>query len=211
MAVSDWADVAVTAGLGAAGLAVANSLRLRRRAERESTAIERRWDAYQGLWKASMDAAPMRREPGAVLSEQDRAKLYDELTTWFFEEGGGMILGEPARSLYLTAKQNLVCADEALTPRSAAEYVLAASDREKARSKIATRQLSLVRTAMRADLGIMGRPYGGGLSERDRDFLRSQGVHLWERPWWNGSKREWLRERIAGARQIETSDPLLDD
>jgi hypothetical protein len=195
----------VTAGLGAAGLAVANSLKLRRRAERESAAIERRWDAYQGLWTATMDAAPMRRERQAVLSEQDREKLYDALTKWWFEGGGGMILGEPARSLYLAAKQNLVCADEALKPPSAAEYVMAATDRHRARSALTTRQLSLLRTAMRADLGIVGRPYGKRLDDLDRDFLRSQGTRLWEHPWWSGSRREWLRERIAAARQRDTS------
>jgi hypothetical protein len=195
MSAADWANIVVTAGLGVAGFWLANSLKLRRRAEQESTAVAKRWEAYKGFWKATERAAPIRPD-ATPISEADRGGIHAGLTTWWFKESGGMLLGSPARELYFTAKNNLICPDDKLEPESVAVSVARREDREAARSELAIRQLSLVRTAMRADLGINARPYGRALDDLDRAFLRSAGVRLWERPWWNGSWREWLVERL---------------
>lgn len=80
-------------------------------------------------------------------------------------------------------------------------------DNAIARSDLAIRQLSLLRTAMRADLGIIGRPYGQSLDPVDRAFLRSAGVRLWERPWWSGGRHDWILQRLS----ISRPEPLAGD
>jgi hypothetical protein len=124
--VTDWASIVVT---GVAGFWVANSIKLRRRTELEAAAISRRWDAYERFFSATKPAAPIRdvSEGAEVLSEPDREKLHDALATWWFDEGGGMLLGEPSRSLYFNAKGNLVCDDDAVTPESAREWIASES------------------------------------------------------------------------------------
>ena len=117
------------------------------------------------------------------------------------------MLGEPTRSLYFIAKRNLVCTDETLTPPSASRFVATelslGNDHAEVRSRLAIRQFSLLRMSMRADLGIMVRPYEKPLDAVDRDYLRAAGVELWRRPWWTGGRREWLRERLRHRRRLE--------
>jgi hypothetical protein len=198
MAASDWAQVAVTGVLGVSAFWVANSLKLRRRTELEVKAIDRRWDAYKLFWSTTKPAAPMRDGPGDdALSGDDRQALHAALASWWFDHGGGMLLGEPTRTIYFLAKHNLACDDDELRPPSLVARVQAAGDSTKARSDLSIRQLSLLRTAMRADLGIIGRPYGTPLEDSDREFLRLAGARLWERPWWTGGWRSWLQARLA--------------
>ena len=208
MSVADWTNIVVTAGLGVAGFWLANSLRLRRRAEQEITAVQKRWDVYKGFWKATEPAAPIRPNE-SPLSEADRISIHEALLHWWFEESGGMLLGSPTRELYFIAKRNLVHLDEELEPESLATYITgtAKHEREKVHSELAVRQLSLVRTAMRKDLGIITRPYYPELNQQDRYFLLSAGVRLWERPWWTGSWRVWIVERLRAARQRWRAGP----
>lgn len=194
---ADWVNVVVTALLGLIGLYLVHSLRRQARVTRDTQAIEKRFAIYEKLWGKTGVLAPMddviRRAP---LSECGRKKLYDELTAWFFTNAGGMVLGEPARTIYLRAKENLGYEKEdfgCLYPASARRVVQAATDPEQARLRVVRRQFSLLRTAMRADLGIFGEVYGTGLKENDKDFLRNCGARLWRRPWHDGG----LRVRIA--------------
>jgi hypothetical protein len=92
---ADWAGIVVTAGVGVAGFWLANSLKLRRRAEQETTAVEKRWDAYRGFWRATEPAAPIRQDM-EPLSETN--SIHAALTKWWFEETGGMLLGSPTQS-----------------------------------------------------------------------------------------------------------------
>jgi hypothetical protein len=94
---ADWAGIVVTAGVGVAGFWLANSLKLRRRAEQETTAVEKRWDAYRGFWRATEPAAPIRQDM-EPLSETKRNSIHAALTKWWFEETGGMLLGSPTQS-----------------------------------------------------------------------------------------------------------------
>ena len=200
--VTDWATIVVTAGVGVAGFWVANSIKRRRRTELEVEAVSRRWDGYAQFFRATKPATPIRNVRGGeeILSEAARKDLHDDLSRWWFEDGGGMVLGEPSRSIYFIAKQNLVCPNETLTPPSARRLVTMelakGSNHAEVRSRLAIRQFSLLRMSMRADLGIMVRPYERPLDAFDRDFLRAAGVELWRRPWWTGGRREWLRERL---------------
>jgi hypothetical protein len=199
MSTADVAGVATPAVVALVGLWVANSLKRRRQAELESEAIKRRFDVYDLFWAATKVAAPLRQDP-RILTEEDRRRVFDALGKWWFDKGG-MLLGSPTRELYFAAKNNLICPDNELRPLSVAAYVAAekakGEDGDRLRSELAINQLSLVRNSMRADLGIITRPYAGQLTLMDRDLLRSAGVHLWERPWWTGSWREWLFERSS--------------
>lgn len=207
MSVVEWADVVVTGGLGVTGFWIASSIRLRRRAELESAAIERRWDAYKRVWTKTQAAAPMRDlEAGVPLSAPARRETFDAFTDWWFAEGGGMLLGDPTRTIYLTAKRNLTCADADLEPEQIAEHVCQEPDRESARSALAVRQLSLLRTAKRADLGIVASVYGEKLTPPDQAFLRHAGAPLWKRPWWTGRWRDYLTERRAARKRLPASD-----
>jgi hypothetical protein len=190
-----WAAVIVSIVVGLVGLYLGNSVRRQARATRETEAVEKRFEIYATLWKKMDVAAPMtQRIDGKPFPESQRRTLYNDLTTWFFDYAGGMVLGEPARTIYLRAKENLGVEDlEKLYPSAVSECVCAASDSEEARRRIVVRQLSLLRTAMKADLGIFGRVYGPSLSDVDKDFLRNCGAALWRRPWWS-RKGPWWRD-----------------
>jgi hypothetical protein len=194
---ADWTSVGITAALTLVGLYLANSVARRARAERETAAIGKRFTIYPALWTATKLAAPMEEVVGGgPLSEADRRALYATLDGWFWDQAGGMVLGEPSRTIYLRAKENLRLEDDALWPPTAAAIVASAPDAAVARSELTRRQLSLLRTAMRADLGIVGRVYRKPLSDADKDFLRRAGAKLWQRPWWRGSWTEWVAERV---------------
>ena len=139
---------------------------------------------------------------GRPLTETDRMTLYDTLTKWFWDEGGGMVLGEPSRTIYLRAKENLRLPDSELWRPSVAATVRQDANSEIARSRLARRQLSLLRTAMRADLGIVGRPYGRPPSPADKEFLRLAGTRLWQPPMVG-------RERTKLGRRASTSAETL--
>ena len=179
---SDWVGILVTFALGLAGLSVF----FRTRQETAAKVAEGRLEAYKALWKATAPAAPM--EAGLRMPQLDaagRSTLYDALTAWHFVDGHGLLLSAGTRALYLTAKLNLVCeVDEfqpaALRPRLGA---LLPADLDRERGRLSVRQLSLVRTAMRADPAIFAKPRGRRLTEEDRAFLRACGVSLWRRPW----------------------------
>ena len=52
---------------------------------------------------------------------------------------------------------------------------------EAIRGERAIEQLSLLRTRMKADLGVFGIHYGGGLRDTDKSFLKDCGELLWHR------------------------------
>jgi hypothetical protein len=197
---SDWIGIVATIVLGGVGLYLAHSVSRQARVTRETEAIKKRFTVYSELWKATKRAAPMNEKLGdEPLSHEDRRELYNTLTTWFWDKDGGMVLGEPSRTIYLNAKKNLRERDGGLWPASARAWVMEPTqeaDRERRCSELAHRQLSLLRTAMRADLGIIGRVYSKPPDEVDKDFLRRSGVRLWKRPWWDGTLRGWVVARV---------------
>jgi hypothetical protein len=211
---STWASIVLTAVLGFGGLYVGNSIRRRTRAEIEAAVAERRLEAYYTLWQMTKVLAPMGRSDAEPLDAGGRAELYDSLTEWYFQDGNGMILGEDTRAIYLTAKQNLICRTDALRPSSLADRAARAkghgADRtgenivdyeDEFRAKLSVRQVSLLRTSMRADLLVYSGPWGTDLTREDREFLRDCGVRMWRRPW-----RRTIRE-ISG----RTAEPTAVD
>jgi hypothetical protein len=192
----EWAAVIVSVVVGLVGLYLGNSIRRQARVARETEAVEKRFAVYALLWCTTRAAAPMDTAVGRTsIDETGRRKLYDALTTWFFKDGGGMVLGEPARTIYLRAKENLGVEDLGrLYPESVRKCVEDSDDPAATRREIAVRQLSLLRTAMRAELGVFGEVYGDELHPVDRDFLRNCHARLWRKPWYSGDWRaRWLR------------------
>jgi hypothetical protein len=105
---------------------------------------------------------------------------------WYYSEGNGMLLANGTRTMFLKVKDNLVRAPEELEPRSFRTEVLNAEvdKREAIRGERAIQQLSLLRTRMKADLGVFGIHYGGGLEDaHKKSFLKDCGECLWRRPW----------------------------
>jgi hypothetical protein len=197
---AELAATVVSIVVAAVGVYLGNSIRRKGRQERETATIAKRFDVYPRLWTATRGAAPMAEviDPAQDLTQKDLDDLYGELDCWFWEKGGGTYLGEPSRTIYLRAKENLKRRDDDLWPDSARDRVrrVPPERREHVRSALARRQLSLLRTALRADLGIYGRAYRRGLSEDDKDFLRRCGAQLWRRPWWDGTLRGWAGELL---------------
>src|SRR5215216_5589447 len=69
MAWSDWATVAVTGGLGLAGLYFANSVKRRARQDLDREVAEKRFAAYGAMWTHMMQASPMSAVELAEISQ----------------------------------------------------------------------------------------------------------------------------------------------
>jgi hypothetical protein len=109
-AASDWAQVAVTLLLGLVTAYIGLSIRQKRRQEIAVNVADHRLDAYAALWTEiplSPELRKLRGDP--PLTHDVRRKLFDQLTSWYYDDGHGMLLGVDTRSIYLTVKKNLIC------------------------------------------------------------------------------------------------------
>ena len=185
MQAASWATVAVTLVLGVAGFAVARNIRRDVRLR----LAERRLTAYERLW-ASMRPASGYEEP---FPDQARQSMREVLTDWYYANGDGMLLERDSRAVFFEARDNLVRPIALLTPAASRQRLerLTGNELERHRSVLAKRQLSLLRSQLRGDLAIFGRPYGPRLDEEDRAFLAHCGVNLSRRPWSSPSRTTW--------------------
>jgi hypothetical protein len=174
---ANWASVAVTLVLGIAGFIVARNINR----DIKLKLAERRLAAYERLW-ALMRAASPYSEP---LDDRGRQLLQEKFTDWYYANGDGMLLERASRSVYLEAKDNLVRKLTDLTPKESRQRLkeLTADDLEGERGKLSQRQLSLLRTQLKSDLAIFGRPYGPTMGHEDRAFLVHCGVDISRKPW----------------------------
>ena len=225
MAWSDWATVAVTGGLGLAGLYFANSVKRRARQDLDRDVAEKRFAAYGAMWTHMMQASPMNAIELAETSQTgsladagdaqhddstiDRDQLFKDLTDWYYRDGNGMLLSRDARNIYLTAKANLVCAPDKFLPAKARAAV-ANDDAE--RDRLIVRQLSLLRTAMRGDIAIYTTPWGSALTEEDISFLCACGVDVSRDPWRGSLPRQLSNQQRLDLKRLErdTPDWLID-
>jgi hypothetical protein len=184
---SDWLvpllAVAIPAVVSVVALYYRESLPRRVGSEIDLKVAEKRFDAYAALWALTQAASPMVAEP---LTEGTRTRLFGEMTDWYFVGGNGMLLGEDARNIYLTAKANLTCPDADITPPLLAEQVESGA---VDRSAISKQQLSILRSAIRADLRIFAEPYAPRpeaeqeARARGRAFLVACDIDLTKKPW----------------------------
>ncbi|MFI0445504.1 hypothetical protein [Actinomadura sp. 6N118] len=173
--VRQWIQAVGTALVGLIGLWFANNYRRQLRVRLS----DRRIQAYARLWEPTVIATPMRSE--RPLTKADREQLFDLLTSWYYGHGDGMLLTARTRELYLKVKTNLICDDADLQPAMLATLVRSApADRVNAqRGCISVRQLSLLRTQLKADLAVYGVPFYGPLLPDERELLRSCRIRTW--------------------------------
>jgi hypothetical protein len=174
---ADWASLAVTLVLGIAGFVVA------RKIDRDVKLklAERRLAAYERLWALMRPASPYSKP----LGDRGRELLHDKFTDWYYEHGDGMLLEPQSRDVYFEAKNNLVRELTKLTPDASRQRLegVTADELEGERGKLSQRQLSLLRTQLKSDLAMFGRPYGEPLRGEDRAFLVYCGVDIGKKPW----------------------------
>ena len=147
---------------------------------------DRRMTAYGRLWALTEVARPTRIEfENNPLSKQERQSLHESMTSWYYADGNGMLLSGVTKSVYLAAKSNLVCPDDKMQPPAVGEELKdrSANEIEQLRGQLSIRQLSLLRTQMKTDLAIYGRPFGPRLKHSDKAFLLHCGVQLSKKPW----------------------------
>jgi hypothetical protein len=193
-AASDWAQIAVTVLLGFVTVYIGLSIRQKRRQEIAVHVADHRLDAYAALWSKiplSPELRKLRNEP--PLTPNECRELFNELTAWYYGDGHGMLLGLSTRSIYLTVKTNLVCNPDQFVPISLIDDVRRSDD---ARSEAIVRQLSLLRSSMRADLEVYGKPWGKPLSALDREFLYACRVPGWRVQRTLAERRRWLVDRL---------------
>jgi hypothetical protein len=170
---------------------------------------ERRIDAYGALWTSMHVARPTRREiQGEVLTKDERWELEHQMSLWYFTDGNGMLLTADARDMYFAVKRNLVAHRDHLVPESARNRIAKLDDpaeHEFERGRLHMRQLSLLRTLMKADLDIYGRMYGESLGAEDEAFIRYCGLDLRDRPW--GPSR---LDRVLGRGRRDKIDTPAD-
>jgi hypothetical protein len=159
---------------------------------------ERRIDAYGALWTCMLAARPTRREiRQEVLTRQERWKLEKQMSRWYFTRGGGMLLSQDVRQMYFEVKRNLVADIDFLQPEIARSRIKALANnaqRERERGALSMRQLSLLRTLMKADLDIYGRMYDKAPTDEDMAFIQRCKLDPADRPW-RPSRWERLRGR----------------
>jgi hypothetical protein len=194
-AASDWAQVAVTLLLGLVTAYIGLSIRQKRRQEIAVSVADHRLDAYAALWTEIPLSPELRKLRGDPPLTQDvRRNLFDQLTSWYYDDGHGMLLGVDTRSIYLTVKKNLICDANQFVPTSLIERVRD----DDGRSAAVIRQLSLLRSAMRADLEVYGKPWGRPLDSQDRDFLYACQVPGWRVQRTRDERRRWIVDRLRG-------------
>lgn len=151
-----------------------------------------RRQAYARLWAVTGLAAPTRLfalEQDGPLTLKERQDLHEAMTDWYYDEGNGMLLARGTRQVFLNAKNNLVCTDRSDLKPDGLDKDLPARDDEESldeeqlRGILSIKQLSLLRTQLKADLAIHGDPYTGKLTEHERRFLAGSGIDLGSETW----------------------------
>jgi hypothetical protein len=187
-----------TSLIGIAGLYLAHSWRRRSQVE----LAEARRSAYAALWQITATAAPTRLRPdgAGTLTTKERKLLFERMTIWYYTDGQGMFLASETREVYLAAKHNLTCPDEKLKPNGVGLLARfpAHLTTEQKRGCLSIRQLSLLRTQMKSDLAVYGKPYQGTLRVHEREFLEACDISMRRRPWRTATRGEPSPEPCEG-------------
>jgi len=146
---------------------------------------ERRLAAYEGLWAVTRVCATIRARgqwAGGPLTEDERRKLFNDMTHWYYGKSGGIYLTPNTRSLFLKVKGNLLCPVAEIEPDGALDEFPHTNDINKRRGQLALRQISLLRWVMRFDLDIHTKPYHPELTPREMRLLNKCGINLNKKP-----------------------------
>jgi hypothetical protein len=177
------ADVMVTLILGLIGFYLAHSYRRKI----ALNVAEKRLIAYSALWSRMVCASPVRLSEwmDKPLTLKEREKLFNDFTQWYYENGNGMLLGGGTRTIYLRVKDNLVCPIECYEPESIRTRlkIMSPEEQEKERGRLSIRQLSLLRSRMKADLEVYGPPYHTELNDDAKALLTCCREDLSSKVW----------------------------
>jgi hypothetical protein len=194
--VSGWIELATTTVIAVVGLYLANGYRRQSRVR----LAEARRSAYAQLWEKTMLAAPTRLEGAeGALRLEERTRLHQDLTNWYYRNGNGMLLDNRTRRIYLDAKHNLTCLSSNTRPDGVLQLLPVRLSEEAKRGCLSMRQLSLLRTQMKVDLAIFGDPYVRHLADHERLFLKNCGVSLYRKPWRKAARGEASQDECKGA------------
>jgi hypothetical protein len=145
-----WAQALATIVAVVVGALVAYFLRDQQRAKIH----EKRLDAYARLWELTKEF----RINGRPLDRKRRHDLADELTEWYYQPGGGMLLMGRTLTMFLRVRANLVCDPTAFTPSSWQTFLHSQEQDEQSldhqRFLLLQRQFSLLRTQLKNDCAI---------------------------------------------------------
>lgn len=155
---------------------------------------QRRIDAYASLWERMEVATPVRTKMvDQPLQCHEMVALFNVMTSWYYEQGNGMLLTNSTRNMYLAVKHNLICCSRYIEPE---ELRCVYDDNLVKRGRLSIRQLSLLRTRMKADLQVFGTPFYGKLDLYDAKFLSGCKESLYKRPWGTWTNYwKWMRMR----------------
>lgn len=199
-------DILVTAGLGLVAFYFAHNYRR----QVKLGVVERRLAAYENLWSKTAIASPTRLKawgglgdlPFGPLTETERTEIFASFVKWYYENGYGMMLEGSTRNLFLAVKDSLVSPIEEVRPKLARKTLAELMDEselqldnrqreiEVFRGRLSIKQLSLLRTRMKADLEVFGVHYFGDLDDYQRELLQECGESLWKKPWRNPWRRQ---------------------
>lgn len=74
-------------------------------AQQRAKIHEKRLDAYARLWELTEEF----RLNGPPIDSQRRQQLANELTKWYFQPGGGMLLTGRTLAMFIKVRANLTC------------------------------------------------------------------------------------------------------
>lgn len=196
MTLVGFANLAIPALITLLGLYLAHSYRRQINLQNDLRVAEKRLSAYAALWDRMTIASPVRATEWDVgshrlkpLTPKQRERLFYDLIAWYYENGNGMVLSKDTRTLYLQAKDNLVCplTGKDYKPKLVREELKKTKpDKyERERGIRSIRQLSLLRTQMRFDLQkFAGKSYQiGKISPKEEKFLEECEIKLDSDPW----------------------------
>jgi len=139
------------------------------------------------------------------------------MTDWYYAKGGGMLLADVTKEVYLNVKHDLVCRPSDLRPADLADQIKKALGLrdgheldEKVMGTLAIRLISLLRTQLKSDLAIYGPTYSDELNEYERFFLKNSNVKLRSKAWATAAGvRRWALwlPRAAGGLLVKSQDP----
>ena len=160
-------------------------------AQQRAKIHEKRLDAYARLWELTEEF----RLNGPPIDSQRRQQLANELTKWYFQPGGGMLLTGRTLAMFIKVRANLTCDPPVFAPSSWKTLLRSPNQDQQAcdqrRFLLLQRQFSLLRTQLKNDCAIY---YGRHMSTDfaqpgrlykpyDLDFLNEcdlQKVGIWK-------------------------------
>ena len=184
-----WLESAATVALAIVGLYFAHSYSRQLRLN----LAKDRLAAYRRLWELTETASPSRlgTNKPPLKDLESRRCLYKEVTHWYYECGNGMLLTSDSRNIFLKATMNLKAkVPRDLEPaelrgwlRTFPGFSVSGDDHDVQFACLSVRQLSLLRSQMKADLAIYGKPYASKLKGHEVVFLEGCDISFRRRPW----------------------------